>query len=35
MNNVFGWIPEPFYNLTEVELHPTMPEGLKGKIGTG
>ena len=30
---LFDWEPKPFYNLTEVELHPTMPKIIKDKIG--
>lgn len=33
MNKVYGWEPEPFYNVTEVLNHPTMPLWLKTKIG--
>ena len=33
MNKVYGWEPEPFYNVTEVQNHPTMPSWLKAKIG--
>jgi len=29
LNRVYGWYPEPYYNLNEVEAHPTMPESLK------
>jgi len=32
LNKVFGWEPEPFYNITEVQQHPQMPDQLKGKI---
>ena len=29
---MFGWEPEPYYNLTEVEEHPTMPQTVKNNI---
>ena len=29
LNRVYGWQPEPYYNLTEIKNHPTMPKGLK------
>jgi len=32
INKVFGWEPEPYYNITEVENHPKMPIQLKEKI---
>ena len=30
---MLGWEPEPYYNLTEVREHPSMPKLLKEKIG--
>ena len=32
MNRIYGWEPEPFYNLTDIESHPTMPTSLKQHI---
>ncbi|XP_040583159.1 sodium/potassium-transporting ATPase subunit beta [Lepeophtheirus salmonis] len=32
LNKIYGWNPEPFYNFTEVEEHPTMPKLLKMHI---
>jgi len=32
LNRVYGWYPEPYYNMTEVERHPTMPKSLKTTI---
>merc|ERR1711915_184207 len=32
MNKVFGWEPEPYYNLTEIEQLPKMPQNLKDVI---
>jgi len=32
LNRVFGWQPEPYYNVTEVASHPDMPDSLKQKI---
>ena len=28
-----GWEPEPYYNITEVREHSSMPRLLKEKIG--
>jgi len=32
LNKVFGWQPEPYYNITEVAEHPRMPQQMKDKI---
>ncbi len=32
LNRIYGWRPEPFYNITEVERHPEMPQDLKEHI---
>lgn len=32
MNRIYGWEPEPFYNISEVTEHPTMPSTLKWHI---
>ena len=29
---LFDWEPDPYYNLTEVEHHPTMPQNVKNNI---
>ena len=29
---LFDWEPDPYYNLTEVEHHPTMPKNVKNNI---
>ena len=29
---LFDWEPDPYYNLTEVEHHPTMPKSVKDSI---
>ena len=33
VNQVFGWEPEPYYNITEVRGHSSMPKILKDRIG--
>ena len=33
VNQVLGWEPKPYYNITEVREHSTMPRLLKEKIG--
>ncbi len=32
LNRIYGWRPEPYYNITEVEDHPEMPQDLKRHI---
>ena len=32
MNRIYGWQPEPFYNMTEIENHEKMPKQLKNHI---
>jgi len=32
VNQVLGWEPEPYYNITEVRKHSSMPNLLKAKI---
>ena len=32
LNRIYGWMPEPYYNITEVDNHPTMPDRLKRHI---
>jgi len=32
LNRVYGWMPDPYYNLTEIKNHPTMPASLKVHI---
>ncbi len=34
MNRMYGWEPEPYYNITEVRQLPKMPVWLKDNIGT-
>jgi len=31
---LFDWEPDPYYNLTEVEHHPTMPQSVKNNINS-
>ncbi len=33
MNKLYGWEPEPYYNLTEIRALERMPDWLKDKIG--
>ena len=33
MNRIYGWEPEPYYNVTEIQSHPSMPQSLKDHIG--
>lgn len=33
VNRIYGWEPEPYYNLTEVQNLPDMPMDLKNRIG--
>ncbi|XP_059098980.1 sodium/potassium-transporting ATPase subunit beta-like [Tigriopus californicus] len=32
LNKIFGWFPDPYYNVTEVENHPDIPDSLKNHI---
>ena len=32
LNRVYGWQPEPYYNITQVDNHPDMPKDLKRHI---
>ena len=32
LNRIYGWNPEPYYNVTEVEALPDMPDDLKRHI---
>jgi len=32
MNKVYGWQPEPYYNITQIQSLPTMPDYLKTYI---
>ena len=32
LNRIYGWEPQPFYNVTEAENHPLMPQQIKDKI---
>ena len=32
LNRVYGWAPQPYFNVTEVEQHPEMPSDLKRHI---
>jgi len=34
VNRVFGWEPEPFYNLTEIQQLQSMPTWLKTHISS-
>ena len=33
VNRVFGWEPEPYYNISEVRGLVEMPRGLRDHIG--
>lgn len=32
LNRIYGWLPEPFYDMEEVRSHPEMPQRLKDHI---
>ena len=32
INRIYGWQPEPYYNISEIEHHPQMPKQLKHHI---
>ena len=32
LNKIYGWFPQPYYNVTEVNNHEVMPKGLKEHI---
>jgi len=32
LNRVYGWLPQPYFNITQVDNHPEMPADLKQHI---